>query len=93
MNSPFYSGRSGGCDWSVKVEKQDPDGTIAGKLSFCGNYCNANNASMQGTYRDGTLVMNADRGPQCHNRPFELMKGKKHRFERVLPDGATYYLD
>ena len=93
MNSPFYTGRSGGCDWSVKIEKQDADGTIAGKLSFCGNYCNADNAPMQGTYREGTLVMKAELGSQCTIRPFELVKGKKHRFEQVWPNGATFYLD
>lgn len=94
----FAGGSAMNGKWSLTIEAFDPaTGALEGKLSFQGNTCNARNARATGTYKDGILTVNADRGPQCHNQPFVLAKKDKPRFEGRYAlgngSGGIYSLD
>lgn len=52
--------RGGSLDWSITIDSQDPDGTLKGKLSWGGNFCNVVDRPFTGTYRDGALEITSD---------------------------------
>lgn len=70
--------------WSVKITKQNPDGTIEGTMSYGGPQCSAKDAPMTGTFDGTELKVTAQLQPaaQCGKQTFRMKKtGGKHLFE------------
>lgn len=70
--------------WSIKITKQNPDGSIEGTLSYAGLGCSAKNAPMTGTFNGKDLTVKAPLEPQaqCKTPTFRMHKsGGKHMFE------------
>jgi hypothetical protein len=70
--------------WSIKIAKQNPDGTIEGTLSYGGPQCSARDAPMTGTFDGTELKLAAQLEPkvQCGVQTFRMRKaGGKHLFE------------
>jgi hypothetical protein len=81
--------------WSVKITKQNPDGTIEGTLSYAGPQCSAKDAPMTGKYVGKQLQMTVQLEPkaQCGVVNFRMQKaGGKHLFEGK-GQNRTGYLD
>jgi len=88
---------SGGT-WSVVVDKQDPDGSIEGKMTFSGRFCAMDNAPMTGKFDGSELTMKAafkDQMPNagCREGNFMLRKVAGNKFEgTILSTSAKYRL-
>jgi hypothetical protein len=70
--------------WSIKITKQNPDGSIEGTLSFGGPSCSAKDTPMTGTFDGKELKLTAQLQPaaQCGEQTFRMRKaGGKHLFE------------
>ena len=70
--------------WSIKITKQNPDGSLEGTMNYAGPGCSANNAPMTGTFDGTELAVKATLEPQarCRTQTFRLKKtGGKHLFE------------
>ncbi|MFS8081905.1 MAG: hypothetical protein ACMG51_00525, partial [Ginsengibacter sp.] len=52
--------------WSVVIDSQHEDGTIAGTLTWSGVDCRLQDASFSGSYREGALHIQVPRSsPKC----------------------------
>lgn len=81
--------------WSIKITKQNPDGSIEGTLSYGGPSCSAKDAPMTGTFNGKELKLTAQLQPpaQCGKQTFRMKKvGGTHLFEGESP-GRKGYLD
>lgn len=70
--------------WSVRITKQNPDGTIEGTLTYAGPQCSAKDAPMSGKFDGTELKVTAQLEPkaQCGVQTFRMRKaGGKHLFE------------
>lgn len=50
----------GSLNWSITIDSQDPHGTLNGKLSWGGDFCNLVDRPFIGTYHDGILEITSD---------------------------------
>jgi len=81
--------------WSIKIARQNPNGTIEGTLSYGGPQCSAKDAPMTGTFDGTELKLTAQIEPkvQCGVQTFRMRKaGGKHLFE-VKGQNREGYLD
>jgi hypothetical protein len=81
--------------WSIKIAKQNPDGSIDGTLSYGGPQCSAKDAPMTGTFDGTELKVTAQLQPpaQCGKQTFRMRKaGGAHLFEGEST-GRKGYLD
>jgi len=81
--------------WSIKIARQNPNGTIEGTLSYGGPQCSAKDAPMTGTFDGTELKLTAQLEPkvQCGVQTFRMRKaGGKHLFE-VKGQNREGYLD
>jgi hypothetical protein len=81
--------------WSVKVTKQNPDGSIEGTITYGGPQCSAKDAPMTGKFDGTELRMTVQLEPkvQCGVQNFRMQKaGGKHLFEGK-GQNRTGYLD
>ena len=70
--------------WSIKITKQNPDGSIEGTMSYGGPQCSAKDAPMTGSFDGTELKFTAQLEPkaQCGVQTFRMRKaGGKHLFE------------
>ncbi len=84
-------------EWSVRITKQNPDGSIEGTASYYGKLCGARDAPMTGTFDGTTPVTRTDLDPKpaCGKAVFRLKKGgSKHWFEgKSQSSGYDGFLD
>ena len=70
--------------WSVKITKQNPDGSLEGTMNYDGPGCSAKNAPMTGTFDGTELAVKATLEPEarCRTQTFRVKKtGGQHLFE------------
>jgi len=79
---------------SVTIEKQNPDGSIEGKMTFQTKSCEVNDDPVTGKFDGQVLTLQfafRERFPNAHcGRPqLILKKGADGRFEGEIPGGAV----
>jgi hypothetical protein len=70
--------------WSIKITKQNPDGSIEGTMSYGGPQCSAKDTPLTGTFDGKELKLTAQLQPaaQCGKQTFRMRKaGGTHLFE------------
>jgi hypothetical protein len=88
---------SAGGTWTVVVEKQNPDGSIEGKVSWSGGrFCAMDNEPMTGRFDGSELTMKATfrnmmPNAGCTATTFVLKKGAGGKFEGGIPGASAQY--